>query len=764
MASAFETVFEALFKYRPLVFERGEFVFAAPWPLYVAGLLAAAALLPALVSYARVQGKTRPVDRAVLAGFRAAALALLLFCLFRPTLVVSTAVPQRNFLGILIDDSRSMQIADLDGAPRSAFIARNFGDDGAALHAALADRFQLRYFRFAGDADRLADPAALTYSGERTRLGEALDRARRELAALPLAGLVVLTDGADNSHEAMTEPLLALKAVGVPVYTVGLGRERFDRDVELSRVETPRGVLKGASLVVDLVVTQNGYAGRRVPLHVEDDGRIVSTQEITLPGDGEAATVRVHFEAKEAGPRRFTFRIPAQPGEMVDRNNAQEALIVVHDRREKILYLEGEPRWEVAFLRRAVQEDENLQLVVLQRTAENKFLRLDIDDPEELAAGFPRTREELFRYRGLILGSVEASFFTHDQLQMIADFVDQRGGGLLFLGGRRAFAEGGFDGTPVAEVMPVFLETDAGPGGRPFFDSVFVRPTPAGLGHAALQLAPTVEESARRWETLPALTVVNPIRRVKPGAITLLTGVGGSRDQVILAYHRYGRGTAIAFPVQDSWIWRMHADIPVEDQTHQTLWRQMLRWLVSGVPGQVTVATARDRVSPGEPVVLHAEVEDETYLRINNGQVTATITPPDGVPIELPMDWVVDRDGEYRASFTPDEPGLYEVRVIAERDGKVVAADVAYVHATDLSTEFFGAQMQAPLLKRIAEETGGRFYTPETVGTLPEDISFTERGTTVQESRDLWDMPIIFLLLVGLVAGEWLYRRRRELV
>src|SRR5690606_15375883 len=123
-------------------------------------------------------------------------------------------------LGILIDDSRSMQIADLDGAPRSAFIARNFGDDTAALHAALADRFQLRYFRFAGDADRQTDPARRTYYGGRTGRGEARDRARRELAALPLAGLVVQTDGADNSREAVSEPLLALKAVGVPVYTV----------------------------------------------------------------------------------------------------------------------------------------------------------------------------------------------------------------------------------------------------------------------------------------------------------------------------------------------------------------------------------------------------------------------------------------------------------------------------------------------------------------------------------------------------------------
>ena len=120
---------------------------------------------------------------------------------------------------------------------------------------------------------------------------------------------------------------------------------------------------------------------------------------------------------------------------MVTQNNARDVLVVVEDRKEKILYFEGEPRFEVKFIRRAVADDENLQLVVLQRTAENKFLRIQVEDADDLLGGFPKTREELFQYRGLILGSIEASYFTPDQLRMIADFVNQRGGGLMMLGG-----------------------------------------------------------------------------------------------------------------------------------------------------------------------------------------------------------------------------------------------------------------------------------------------------------------------------------------
>ncbi len=111
------------------------------------------------------------------------------------------------------------------------------------------------------------------------------------------------------------------------------------------------------------------------------------------------------------------------------------------------------------FLRRAVNDDKNLAVVTLQRTADNKYLRLlDVDDPEQLLAGFPKTREELFAYRGLMLGSIEAGAFTGDQLRMIAEFVERRGGGLLMLGGPRAFAEGGYAGTPVADALPVTIE------------------------------------------------------------------------------------------------------------------------------------------------------------------------------------------------------------------------------------------------------------------------------------------------------------------
>ena len=179
---------------------------------------------------------------------------------------------------------------------------------------------------------------------------------------------------------------------------------------------TPRTALKGTTLLVDVVIAQKGFDGEAVTLDVEDEGRIVSTQKVTLPTGGAPATVPVRITVDEEGPRVLRFRVPALAGELVADNNQREALIDVRDRREKILYFEGEPRFELKFLRRAVTEDQNVEVVALQRTADNKYLRLGVDNADELVAGFPKTREELFAYRGLVLGSIEAGAFTGDQL------------------------------------------------------------------------------------------------------------------------------------------------------------------------------------------------------------------------------------------------------------------------------------------------------------------------------------------------------------
>ncbi|MGD8319259.1 MAG: glutamine amidotransferase [Gemmatimonadota bacterium] len=756
-------VFHFLFKYRPHVFGQGDFAFTAPERVRVWLLVAGVVGAVAVATYTVARGKARRADRIVMAGLRIALLGVVLACLLQPSLILSTTVPQQNFVGVLVDDSRSMKVPDAQGQPRSAFVQDAFTPDESPLLGSLAERFTLRFFRFSSGASRMDGPGALTYDGTHTDLGTALDMAREELAGVPLAGLVLVTDGADNAGRPLTEALVPLQAAGVPVFTVGVGEETLSPDIQMGRVDLPRTVLEGSTLLVDVVVTQRGMGRRTVPLVVEDDERILAQEDVDLGPDGEPVVVRVSFQLGRAGAHRVQFRIPVQEGERVDRNNARSVQIEVRGDREKILYFEGEPRFEVKFMRRAVADDENLQLVVLQRTAENKFLRLDVDDAEELAAGFPRTRQELYRYRSLVIGSVEASFFSHDQLQMISDFVSERGGGLLMLGGRSSFAEGGWAGTPVEQVLPVVLPEARGPPG--FLSEVKVAPTPAGVAHPAVQLGDDSVDVRTRWAALPPVTTVNRITEIRPGATALLVGTNDTLDapQIVLAHQRYGRGKALALTVQDDWLWQMHADVPLEDQSHETFWRQLLRWLVDGVPRAVTATLDREQVERGEAAHLVTTVDDSAYLEVNDAEVTATVTSPSGVVTEEPATWVVQRDGEYAVDIVPREEGAYEVEVTATRDGETLGSAHTWLDVAPSDEEYFDAGRRTATLQRIADETGGRFYTPETVSDLPDDIAISGAGVTLTEQRDLWDMPAVFLLLLLLMGAEWGYRRMRGL-
>jgi hypothetical protein len=280
-----------------------------------------------------------------------------------------------------------------------------------------------------------------------------------------------------------------------------------------------------------------------------------------------------------------------------------------------------------------------------------------------------------------------------------------------------------------------------------------------------LQLGATEAASTARWDSLPPLTAVNRLGAVRPGATTLLAGrpANGGAAVPALTVQRYGRGVAATFAVQDSWLWQMHADVPLEDQTHETLWRQLLRWLLESVPDRVTVAAVPGRVGPGEPVTLRATVADGTFLDVNDAVVVARATAPSGRRVEVPLEWTLRQDGSYAGRFVAEESGVYRLEAEARRGRDTTRSAPGALLVDDHGADVAQAEMRAPLLRRVAGATGGRYYALADAGRLPEDVVYTESGVTVREARDLWDMPAVFLLLLCLLGAEWSYRRWRGL-
>ncbi len=762
MTSVLDAIVTFFLKFPLRVFARGEMVIAPVIP--AATLLAAAVLAVLLIAFFYSRVRTLMVrDRLVLGVLRALALLLVIGCLLRPGLVIASAVPQRNVFAVVFDDTRSMRLKDTGDTTRLAQVQRAF-DDTTALMKKLGERFALRRFRFGADASPLASARDLTGSGTRSDLATALSDVREDLNGLPLAGVVLVSDGADNGGTKYDDALLALRARRIPVYTVGVGRERFDRDLAVERVQSPRRTLAGANILVEADVRVRGLGSETAVVTTEADGRVVSTDSLKAPASGDLVHARLRLPPLAAGVHRLTVRARPMANETVTENNEWQTSIEVRPGPDRILYLEGEPRAEFAFLRRAVAGDSGIQVVGLMRSAEKKYLRLGVKDSLELLGGFPTTREELFAYRAIILGSIEAAFFSADQLRMLADFVSKRGGGLLVLGGRASLSEGGFADTPLADVLPLTL-TRGTPNEEGPATPLKVHLTRAGESHSALQLRGSLNANKARWDSLPPLTTVNKIGALRAGATVLLQGQieGGRADVPVLAWQRYGRGMSAVLSVQDSWLWRMDASIPVEDVTHQTLWRQITRWLVDEAPAPMEVTALPTHVAPGEPVTVRAQVSDAFFADINDANVTATVTTPTGTTMTVPLEWSLREDGTYAGKFITADSGRYQIDAIAKRGTDSSRSASTTLLVDDRGADVAQAEQRPALLKRVANETGGRYYPLNDIAKLADDAMFTESGVTVREAKDLWDMPIVFLLLAGLLTAEWAYRRWRGL-
>ncbi len=729
-------------------------------PALLAALLAGVVIVVVVLSW-RLRMEHRR-DRIVLGILRASVFAVLAGCLLRPALALSHAIPQRNVLAVLLDDSRSMQIPDVDHTRREAAVQRVFADS-TGLVRQLADRFALRFFRFAADAEPLAGASALRADGTRTDLATSLATARQDLSDLPLAGVVVVSDGADNGTGDLSATLAVLKGRHVPVYTVGVGQERFDRDLSLDRLQLPATTLAGSGVLATVSLGVRGMNGDSASLALESDGTVVARERVFLPRGRDVVDVPMRVPALAVGTHVISVSVAPLPGEEVTENNETEALLRVRPGREKVLYFEGVPRSEFAFVRRALDGDSALQLVGLLRSAKDKYLRLDVDDSLDLLGGFPTRRDELFKYRAVILGDVEASAFTGAQLRMLADFVDQRGGALLALGAPDALAEGGYAGTPVADALPFTLPAPR--AGDTGMMTLKVHPTAVGLLHPALQLGATMAEDTARWDSLPPVTAVNRLGSLRPGATELLSGRVGARgaDVPVLAVERFGRGVSAVLGVEDTWLWKMDPAAPEADRSYETFWRQLVRWALDQVPDRLEITPVPARAGPGEAVTIQARAVDSAYAAMNDAAVVAQVTAPSGTETDVPLDWTLRDDGTYAGRFVPTELGTYRLTAYAAR-----TSDTTRSAPGGILVDLRGADMERPelrtaLLKRIATETGGRYYALADLSQLPDDVVLTESGIVAHETRDLWDMPAVVMLLIALLATEWGYRRRRGL-
>jgi uncharacterized membrane protein len=730
-------------------FRSGELALARGWSLNLLFVVAALGLIAivATLLWRRHLGLWRAM---VIGVLQWAFLTVLLLMLWRPVLNVERISEQQNVVAVLVDNSGSMSVVEKSGMSRREAASKALS---AGVLQQLAASSALRLFSFADSAQPIDSLVGLKDGAPATQIGSALNTAVQMAASVPMAAIVLVSDGAETGDTLDETALARLAATGIPIHTVGVGPEQLENDLELEHLQLPARGVAGEDLRATVSVRHQGQQASKVRIYDRDE--LIAAKDVPLGAKPGLATLSMEFPAGKAGLRDLRFTVDAARGEQVLTNNSRHALVDVDDRRRAVLYLEGEPRWEYKFIRRAVEGNQSMRLASAVRATPNRYYRQGVTSGDEIKDGFPASRTELFGYDAVMIGSLEAAALSRDQHDWLKDFVDLRGGALLMLAGRDGLGDGGWGRVPIAKVLPTVLPTAST---RTYGAQMSqVRLTDYGKESPIGLLDADPEQNALRWQELPTLADYQGIGTLRPGGIVLLEAIAADKKYPLLAMQRYGRGSAYLLGTATTWRWQMR--LPVGDQRHEQFWKQLLHTLATPAPQRVSMVAESNVLANGAPIMLDAEVLDEGFKPIAGANVSITATTESGVATVAEVTPSGRNDGRYTATLPAMQNGLHRIELLAQAGKEEVGRALIHVRRDAGAAERFAAYQHRAMLERIAASTGGRYWSLDDLSDLPEAIRYSRAGIVERQTFDLWNIPLFLFLLFFLKAAEWLLRR-----
>ena len=772
-------------------------IWGTPNWLIPACVIAVVALVLVVWSYWRASIELSPKLLAAL--FKIAAIVALVICLLEPLFSGMRPRPGANLFVLIADDSRSLRIRDAhDRATRGDELKQQLSSD-SAWQTRLATDFDLRRYAFDRRVHPVDDFDSLSFEGSGSVIFSSLSHVAKRLHGRPNAGVLLFTDG--HSTDELTE----LGAVDQlpPIYPVVVGGTSELRDIRVSRVAVTQTNFEAAPVTIATEIGVTGVSDETIVVQLlDEEDKELQRATLKCSDDDKSLAQRFLFRPTAPGISFYKVRAFSQsdesrlatPDRVVEatfENNLRWAVVDRGGGPYRVLYVTGRPNWEFKFLRRALQEDDEVDLVGLVRIAkkEPKFvfrgrpgettnplfrgfgnqgdeeaeqydqavlLRLGTEDAEELRDGFPKASEELFRYHAIILDDVDAANFTQDQMSLVQEFVSQRGGGFLMLGGRESFAGGEYARTPIGELLPVYVDAaTAEPA-----ENYKLLLTREGWLQPWVRVRSTEQAEQLRLDEMPGFKTVNRVRSIKPGASVLSHVQGpGNESYPALVVQRFGKGRAAASLIGDLWRWNLRRAEAAESDLEKS-WRQTIRWLVADVPGRVGVETRRDASDPSATTELVVTVRDEKYRSLDNATVEVKVMTPEGTEVSLPTEPSAEQAGTYVAVFSSRMPGPHQAEVVVTaEDGSEIGRREAGWVSEPAMEEFQRLTPDRELLEDLAAQTGGEVIELDRLNSFVDSLPNRKIPITEPWAYPLWHQWTVFAFAMGCLVGEWGLRR-----
>lgn len=737
---------------------------------------------------------------------RVLVLSLVVISFFEPIAVVRETQEVRRPLAVLVDVSQSMSIKDnrkssqdvvdaavalgqvnasevqdadtaaltLNSKEREAIAEASRLDLASALLSntakpaldTLGENVDINYYAF-GDSVRMlgersatGEQALASLSAEQagTSLADALETVARTNRSVPLAGIVLLTDGLDTSTRQAEAVVRDLGIQGVEVYPVAVGLTDPD-DVSIRNVVMQEVAFSGDKVPIRVQVQSKGYEKRDASLTVRLNGRQVAQKDITLDGGLQFEDIFFNVDEHEKGSADVEIMIEPFADEATPQNNRHTRSVRIVNERINVLCIEGSARWEYRYLRAMLKRDPRINATFIATRAEPAMAR----NSSEYISRFPDSREEAFNYDLVILGDVDASFFTGDEFLRLEELVKERGGSLLMLCGS-SYSPSSYAGTPIEQMLPVRFV----PGGEweDIDDRLYPVLTPEGQSSLVMTLEMDQDQNDRVWSRVAPLYRVPALLEPRPGATVLATlSDANSRMEPypLVAWQRYGTGKTMMIGTDRLWLLRFKTG----DKYHWRVWSQCIQFLtlsrLMGEHKRIRLETDRSTYPVNGHVQLYAHLLDDRYEPVMQASFEVLVTPldvPNATPQRIALRPHAKTPGLYEGSMSAVHPGTY--RVEANESDRDLANSTEF-QVADMQPEMAETSVQVERLGRMAELSGGQMLSFQQIGQLPSLIETTPHEISFTTQVSLWDNAWVLFLLIVLVGTEWIVRRRYDL-
>ena len=773
-----------------------KFFWARPLPETTMIIIFIAVVVVSIYLYRRPWG-LKPWLRTLLGVARLAVLALLVAMLFEPTAVMRETHTEQRGLPVLIDVSESMSIKDqrkrsedlaeaavalnllpedvnqesiamqLDTKQRSVIASSSRLDlaksmlskSASPVFDSIANEVDVSYHTFGSKAQILTTEsiAKLKATEKETSIAESLEAIAKSGNVRP-AGIVLLSDGIETGTSRRFESVLQdLGARGIPVYTVPVGLVDPD-DVSIRNIIIQEVAYSGDKVPVRVQIQSKGYEKRTARLSVRLNDRRVSSRVVRLDGGLQFEEIDFRVDVYEKGATQVDVIIEPFEDEVSATNNRISRSIRVVNEKVNVLYIEGNARWEYRYLRAILHRDPRINATFIASNAGPEVARNSSEHIER----FPSKREDAFKYDLVILGDVDSAFFSEEEFGLLQELIRDRGASLLMLCGPM-HSPGSYDGTPVAEMLPISFDAES--KWEHVAESVYPVLTSQGRSSLVMTLESNNELNDQIWSRMAPMDQLPPLNAAKPGA-TVFAVLSDSTSQdegyPLVAWQRYGTGKCMS--IASDRLWRLR--YRTGDKYHWRLWSQCIQFMtlsrLMGEHKRIRLETDRSIYPVGGQCRLYAHVLDESFEPVVQPGFEVYVKNIEGEQTKQLVRLQPDKSqpGLYEGYFAPPGPGRYRLEA-NEGDFKISSSTEFQV--TEVNQELATSNVDLANLERIANLTGGKCLRITEFSQLASLINKEPVRTEVRSERSLWDNALVMVFLISFLGIEWIQRRRNDL-